>query len=124
VCTNLAVGGGGVFTGGFMAVHAGEVPITQVTNQLTNYPSPTGLTAMKAPSPTLCALLSAATVSVSCYIPVPQSLPSSQRADHMGRVESQSFSLDPRDLLSRLDYVSPVSLTREESRSDQAPWSS
>ena len=37
VCTNLAVGGGGVFAGGFMAVHAGEVPITDVTKQLTNY---------------------------------------------------------------------------------------
>jgi hypothetical protein len=37
VCTNLAVGGGGVFAGGFMAVHAGEVPITEVTKQLTSY---------------------------------------------------------------------------------------
>jgi hypothetical protein len=36
-CTNLAVGGGGVFAGGFMAVHAGEVPITEVTKQLTSY---------------------------------------------------------------------------------------
>ncbi len=37
VCTNLAVGGGGVFAGGFMAVHAGEVPIVEVTKQLTSY---------------------------------------------------------------------------------------
>jgi len=37
VCTNLAVGGGGVFAGGFMAVHAGEVPIADVTKQLTRY---------------------------------------------------------------------------------------
>jgi len=37
VCTNLAVGGGGVFAGGFMAVHAGEVPIMDVTKQLTSY---------------------------------------------------------------------------------------
>jgi len=37
VCTNLAVGGGGVFAGGFMAVHAGEVPIAEVTKQLTSY---------------------------------------------------------------------------------------
>lgn len=37
VCTNLAVGGGGVFAGGFMAVHAGEVPIAEVTKQLANY---------------------------------------------------------------------------------------
>jgi hypothetical protein len=37
VCTNLAVGGSGVFAGGFMAVHAGEVPITEVTKQLTSY---------------------------------------------------------------------------------------
>jgi hypothetical protein len=37
VCTNLAVGGGGVFAGGFVAVHAGEVPITEVTKQLTGY---------------------------------------------------------------------------------------
>jgi hypothetical protein len=36
-CTNLAVGGGGVFAGGFMAVHAGEVRITEVTKQLTSY---------------------------------------------------------------------------------------
>jgi hypothetical protein len=36
-CTNLAVGGGGVFAGGFMAIHAGEVPIVEVTKQLTSY---------------------------------------------------------------------------------------
>ncbi len=37
VCTNLAVGGGGVFAGGFMAVHAGEIPIDTVTEELANY---------------------------------------------------------------------------------------
>lgn len=37
VCTNLAVGGGGVFAGGFMSVHAGEIPIEQVAEQLTAY---------------------------------------------------------------------------------------
>ena len=30
VCTNLAVGGGGAFAGGFMAVHAGEIPLEDV----------------------------------------------------------------------------------------------
>lgn len=34
VCTNLAVGGGGVFAGGFMAVHAGEIPIEKIAQQL------------------------------------------------------------------------------------------
>jgi hypothetical protein len=37
VCTNLAVGGGGVFAGGFMAVHAGNIPIDGVTDELTAY---------------------------------------------------------------------------------------
>jgi hypothetical protein len=37
VCTNLAVGGGGVFAGGFMAVHAGEIPIDKVAEQLGTY---------------------------------------------------------------------------------------
>ena len=37
VCTNLAVGGGGVFAGGFMAVHAGEIPIDGVTEELASY---------------------------------------------------------------------------------------
>ena len=37
VCTNLAVGGGGVFTGGFMAVHAGEIPVEDVGQQLTEF---------------------------------------------------------------------------------------
>ncbi|MDA2924324.1 DUF945 domain-containing protein [Acidobacteria bacterium AH-259-L09] len=37
VCTNLAVGGGGVFAGGFMAVHAGEIPVEEVGQQLAQY---------------------------------------------------------------------------------------
>lgn len=37
VCTNLAVGGGGVFAGGFMSVHAGEIPLEGVTQQLSGY---------------------------------------------------------------------------------------
>lgn len=37
VCTNLAVGGGGVFAGGFMAVHKGEIPIEGVADQLTDF---------------------------------------------------------------------------------------
>src|SRR5882672_8513706 len=37
VCTNLSVGGGGVFAGGFMSVHAGEIPIAAVAEQLTSY---------------------------------------------------------------------------------------
>jgi Domain of unknown function (DUF932) len=37
VCTNLAVGGGGVFAGGFMSVHAGEIPIEKVAEQLGSY---------------------------------------------------------------------------------------
>jgi hypothetical protein len=37
VCTNLAFGGGGVFAGGFLSVHAGEVPIEKVAEQLSSY---------------------------------------------------------------------------------------
>src|SRR5206468_2687016 len=37
VCTNLAVGGGGVFAGGFMSVHSGDIPIETVAHQLVNY---------------------------------------------------------------------------------------
>lgn len=37
VCTNLAVGGGGVFAGGFMSVHAGEIALEQVGSRLTTY---------------------------------------------------------------------------------------
>jgi len=37
VCTNLAVGGGGAFAGGFMSVHAGEIPIEEVAAQLASY---------------------------------------------------------------------------------------
>lgn len=37
VCTNLAVGGGGVFAGGFMAVHVGELPVEEVSSQLETY---------------------------------------------------------------------------------------
>jgi hypothetical protein len=37
VCTNLAVGGGGVFAGGFMSIHSGEIPIAEVGEQLASY---------------------------------------------------------------------------------------
>jgi hypothetical protein len=37
VCTNLAVGGPGVFAGGFVSVHAGEIPIREVVEQLSYY---------------------------------------------------------------------------------------
>jgi len=37
VCTNLAVGGGGVFAGGFMSVHAGEIRIEEIEKQLVTY---------------------------------------------------------------------------------------
>ena len=37
VCTNLAVGGGGAFAGGFVSIHAGEIPIEEVANQLADY---------------------------------------------------------------------------------------
>lgn len=34
VCTNLAVGGGGVFAGGFVSIHAGEIPVAEVGQRL------------------------------------------------------------------------------------------
>lgn len=37
VCTNLAVGGTGVFAGGFVSIHAGEIPIETVAQQLAEY---------------------------------------------------------------------------------------
>ncbi len=37
VCTNLAVGGGGVFAGGFVSVHAGEIPIEEMATRLSDY---------------------------------------------------------------------------------------
>lgn len=37
VCTNLAVGGGGVFAGGFVSIHAGEIPIERIAERLTDY---------------------------------------------------------------------------------------
>lgn len=37
VCTNLAVGGGGVFAGGFMSIHAGEIPMEEISSQLSRY---------------------------------------------------------------------------------------
>ncbi len=37
VCTNLAVGGGGVFAGGFVSIHAGEIPIERMADQLAAY---------------------------------------------------------------------------------------
>ncbi len=37
VCTNLAVGGGGAFASGFMAVHAGEIPIAKIADELLAY---------------------------------------------------------------------------------------
>lgn len=37
VCTNLAVGGGGSFAGGFMSVHAGEIPVEKMADQLADY---------------------------------------------------------------------------------------
>lgn len=37
VCTNLAVGGGGVFAGGFVSIHAGEIPIEMMAGQLADY---------------------------------------------------------------------------------------
>lgn len=37
VCTNLAVGGGGVFAGGFMSIHAGEIPLDEVAEQVSTY---------------------------------------------------------------------------------------
>ena len=37
VCTNLAVGGGGVFAGGFMSIHAGEIPLEKFAEQTSKY---------------------------------------------------------------------------------------
>lgn len=37
VCTNLAVGGGGVFAGGFVSLHAGEVRIAAVAEQFATF---------------------------------------------------------------------------------------
>src|SRR6266850_2301105 len=37
VCTNFAVGGSGVFAGGFMAVHAGTIKIEPAGDQLRNF---------------------------------------------------------------------------------------
>lgn len=37
VCTNLAVGGGGAFAGGFVSIHAGEIPIEKMADQLADY---------------------------------------------------------------------------------------
>ena len=37
VCTNLAVGGGGAFAGGFVSIHAGEIPIETMADQLAQY---------------------------------------------------------------------------------------
>lgn len=37
VCTNLSVGGGGIFAGGFMAVHAGEIPVEKIAEQLGSF---------------------------------------------------------------------------------------
>lgn len=37
VCTNLAVGGGGVFASGFVSVHVGVIEVEQVARQLTDY---------------------------------------------------------------------------------------
>lgn len=37
VCTNLAVGGGGAFAGGFLSVHTGEIPIEKMAEQLSDY---------------------------------------------------------------------------------------
>jgi hypothetical protein len=37
VCTNLAVGGGGAFAGGFVSIHAGEIPIEKMAERLSHY---------------------------------------------------------------------------------------
>src|SRR6266849_2430606 len=37
VCTNFAVGGGGVFAGGFMSIHAGDIPLEEVAEQASTY---------------------------------------------------------------------------------------
>lgn len=42
VCTNLSVGGGGIFAGGFMATHAGKIPVEKIAEQLSSYLSDFG----------------------------------------------------------------------------------
>lgn len=37
VCTNLAVGGGGAFAGGFLAVHTGDIPVDEAAGELRSY---------------------------------------------------------------------------------------
>ncbi len=37
VCTNLSVGGGGAFAGGFVSIHAGEIPIETMADKLALY---------------------------------------------------------------------------------------
>ena len=37
VCTNLSVGGGGAFAGGFVSIHAGEIPIELMASKLSSY---------------------------------------------------------------------------------------
>lgn len=37
VCTNLSVGGGGAFAGGFVSIHAGEIPIETMAGKLQSY---------------------------------------------------------------------------------------
>jgi len=37
VCTNLSVGGGGAFAGGFVSIHAGEIPIEMMAGKLSSY---------------------------------------------------------------------------------------
>lgn len=37
VCTNLAVGGGGAFAGGFVSIHQGEIPIEMMAGRLQSY---------------------------------------------------------------------------------------
>lgn len=37
VCTNLSVGGGGAFAGGFVSIHAGEIPIEMMAGKLQSY---------------------------------------------------------------------------------------
>lgn len=37
VCTNLSVGGGGAFAGGFVSVHQGEIPIEMMAGKLQSY---------------------------------------------------------------------------------------
>jgi hypothetical protein len=37
VCTNLSVGGAGAFAGGFLSVHAGDIPIEEIATQLADY---------------------------------------------------------------------------------------